>query len=478
MKHPERVKQVFMTELASQLIALKGVISVTFTGSFIEREGLGSISDIDVIVITESLSSCLFNQCRDAASGISPELLGLSDYRIHLNDTFGPLKYDEPGLVVIHLMVYDRAGHCEHVLKSPFTCLDWERSPYVTGPSLRVIYPVLTLQLRHFMDARRSLSNYMNDLAKGTLSYRKYEFTENGYSEKVCDMPLDARHQGEYAYHIVKNLLGNYAKFFLKKNEVLSDTALTDLWKQKLPESSQYVDWFLALTAIKRTRSAAFPTGTVDTARDFIAAFSADLRTVWTQKAVRHVFVRHGRTALNDGSFLGQRRDPDIAELPGALPDMPVRVMCSPALRCRSTAAALAPNVACQVDNRLAEIDYGLAEGLRYSQLAENFPHLVEAWARGEDPHFPDGENTATVATRLQNFLEELGDVPTLVVTHNVVLRILVGGALSLPSNVWHWIPVSHLEPIVILRNEGMTYLDLTSEQTVRITDAVAPYLS
>ena len=48
--------------------------------------------------------------------------------KLLINNTFGPLKFNSNKNLVIHLMVYDRTGHIDHVIKSPFTVYDWERS--------------------------------------------------------------------------------------------------------------------------------------------------------------------------------------------------------------------------------------------------------------------------------------------------------------------------------------------------------------
>ena len=63
-------------------------------------------------------------------------------------------------------MIYDIKSHIEHVIASPFTCYDWERSKYYKGIPLKKIYPVNRLQLRDFFSVRRSSNEYMNDLKK------------------------------------------------------------------------------------------------------------------------------------------------------------------------------------------------------------------------------------------------------------------------------------------------------------------------
>ena len=474
----ESAKANFAGSVARALQQIPGVCSVTFAGSFVEKPGLASISDIDVVVVLERLNQANFAACHASVAAVPASALGLPDHRLLINDTFGPLKFDQPGVIVVHLMVYDLAGHRDHVLKSPFTCLDWERSRFHAGSSLRNIYPVLPLQPQQFFEARRSLNNYLEDIASGTISYRRHHFAGGTRSEILERLPLDRRHQGEYAFHIVRNLIANYAKLILKENRQLAEPALLDFRRRHLSGCDPFIDWFATLSAIKHSRHSDFPADTAERTREFLTAFAQELEHTWTKRAARHQFVRHARTELNDGSFFGQRRDPSISARPAALPTAPRSVFSSPALRCRQTAAALAPAATTKVDARLHEIDYGHAEGLSFTSLMEAHPAIPAGWQRGEDPPFPGGENTAAVASRLNAFLAELPSEPSLVVTHNVVLRCLLGAGLGLPLSCWHRIPVAHLESFEVLRLEETIYLNLSSQQIALISDALAGHIS
>lgn len=470
----EVAKANFAASVTGSLKQIPGVRSVTFVGSFVEKSGLAGTSDIDVIVIVDELTQPCFVACKAAIASVSPDELGLPDHRLVLNDTFGPLKFDEPGVIVVHLMVYDVAGHREHVLKSPFTCLDWERSPFHVGRSLREIFPVLRLQPRQFLEARRSLSNYLEDIASATISYRRHHFAGGTRSEVLERLPLDQRHQGEYAYHIVRNLVANYAKLVLRENCQLSEVALFEFWRKHLPGCSGFMGWFADLSEIKNARRNDFPSDTLNRTREFLTSFAEEVERKWTRQATRHLFIRHAATDLNDGSFLGQRRDPSIKATPPPLIGAPRRVFASPALRCTQTAAALVPETTAVIDDRLKEIDYGMAEGLDFAALSVTHPEIPAAWNRGEDPPFPGGENTAAVTMRLNSFLSELPSEPSLVVTHNVVLRCLVGSGLGLPVPCWHRIPVAHLERFEILRLNGETFLNLSPDQIAGISDMMA----
>ena len=150
--------------LFEKLGRIQDVVSVTIVGSFVEREDLTGISDIDTVVICKSLNKKLFDTCIDAVNSIDLNECGLVNYTLKINPTFGPLKFDQPNLAVIHLMIYDINAHRKHVLASPFTCFDWERSQTVLGVTLKRIFPVGVLQNRDFLEVRRSLDNYLDDL--------------------------------------------------------------------------------------------------------------------------------------------------------------------------------------------------------------------------------------------------------------------------------------------------------------------------
>ena len=491
-------KQPFAREIFQRLTEIPGVLSVTFVGSFCDREELSGISDIDVVVICESLNREVFDACSSAMSSMSPALLGLPSHRLHLNTTFGPLKFDQPDQVVIHLMIYDRASHRSHVLKSPFTCFDWERSRVCAGPSLAELYPVLCLQPTDFLNARRSLSNYTDDLRCGVLSYRRYEFTEAGVTEKLEQAQLDERLRGEYAFHIVKNLVQNYAKLVRRQNVCLTTDELIAFWHESLPGCASFADEFLRLQAAKLRREAVFSAATVDFARNFMAAFQIELSQQW-DSAQRITFVRHAQTELNDGSFLGQGRDPDIlrssrresapSSFGGAVSGDRMepthvgcyerkfaKVFCSPLRRAQQTASALQPGAELHADPRLAEINYGEVEGLPIKQLAVRYPELVAAWGRGEDEPFPGGENTAAVARRLQEFLASIRSEtasPILVVTHNVVIRCLLGRLLGVPMRDWHTLRVNHLNAFEVVRHCDELYLNIAEAQKAALTDSL-----
>lgn len=455
-----------------------GLVSLSLVGSFCENPSLEAVSDIDLIVVVETLTPDLFRHMRESVQALQGEDLGLPGYHVLVNDGFGPRKFDRPSTLVVHLMVYDRAGHREHVLNSPFTCLDWECTEVAERLPLATVYPVIWLRPRDFSGARRGLLNHLEDLQAGTMSFREYEETGHGGLRQVeRSHPLDARAAGEFAFHIIRFLVGNYAKLLTRRNVRLSPGELEIFWPGHLPACAAFLPFFRELHTAKRTRTAP-PPDTLARTMDFLRAFSEDLDRHWKIDARSIVFYRHAPTALNDGRFLGRGSDPGLLQ-PLALAPAPSAnaVYSSPLRRAKETAGRLWPGTPAIPDPRLAEIDYGEAEGLDYPALRDLHPGIVKAWAKGEDPRFPRGENTGDVLARLDDFLQswvERGGTGDAVVTHNVVIRCLLGKLLDLPMREWHVIPVPHLQAVEIKWRNGMFHADLAPGLREALLDAVA----
>lgn len=461
--------------LIERLYAVPGVVSVSIVGSLADGVDLANVSDIDTIVICDRLTKDLFEACVDSVSGLTAADLGGGDRELYVNSMFGPLKFDTERQLVVHLMVYDVAGHRRHVIKSPFTCFDWERSRVHRGPHLAEIYPVLALQPRDFLAARRGIEDYIQDLDRGVISYRRYVFEDGAPTEQSTTMELDRKHRGEYAYHIVRNLVCNYTKFLAGQNCLRTEGEMIDLWRLLLQPLADGVPFYQDLREIKIARAENYPDDVVARVRDFAGRMSELLHATWDRApAVR--FVRHGRTALNDGSFLGQGRDPGLEAdaLTAALDWQPTRVICSPLRRCVDSARILVPDAEIVTDDRLKELNYGDAEGLTPAQLADAHPDMSAAWLRGEDPRFPNGENSADVTQRLQAFLDELNPVAgenILIVSHNVVLRSLVGGLLGVPARDGFKLRPVHGDVLETLHHNGRLFPNFTPEQKAAFTD-------
>jgi ribonuclease H / adenosylcobalamin/alpha-ribazole phosphatase len=440
------------TRIIEALAPINGVRSVRLVGSYWSASAPSMHpADVDVVVILEQLTRARFEACVHAAQKLTGDVFGHANALVRVNSTFGPIKVGAPGDVVVHLMVYDATGHRAHVLDSPFTCLDWEREDRGFGLSLKDTFAVPPLAPPSLVTARRGVADYMRDLEGGSVSVRRYEWSADETPTITVDrVALDERNRGEFALHIVRHLLTNFHKVIHGRNETLADDALRAAWNELAPETRALQDDYFAALKHKRDGGSTFAARAVAVGLAFASAFGEALDGRLSSMRVAR-FVRHAATTVQDGTFLGQRRDPPLADpdavLPLASELLPDSVWTSPALRARQTAARLAPPLVARDDPRLLEIDYGEAEGLDLAGLRAQFPALIEAWTRGEDPRFPGGESTADVLSRLNAVLGDLarGGGSSLVVSHNVVMRCLIGSLLGVPRNAWHRIVVPHL---------------------------------
>lgn len=158
--------------------------------------------------------------------------------------------------------------------------------------------------------------------------------------------------------------------------------------------------------------------------------------------------ARHGRTAWNaSGRYLGNS-DPDLDDVgtaqAAALAEWSAGaelsgVLSSPATRALRTAGAAAERagVPLRTDERLRELDFGIAEGRTLDELRETRPDVVRDFELDADiHHFPEGERPAAAATRARAAVEAAvtsRGARMLVVGHNTLLRLLLCDLLGIP---------------------------------------------
>ena len=113
------------------------------------------------------------------------------------------------------------------------------------------------------------------------------------------------------------------------------------------------------------------------------------------------------------------------------------RVIASPLLRTRATALFVAErlNLPVEVDDDLIEIEHGIWNGRLRDEIAANDAQLYRTWReRPAEVAFPDGEALTDVLARWREFRRRFsGDVPTLAVTHDAVVRVALCDILERP---------------------------------------------
>jgi broad specificity phosphatase PhoE len=467
------LKAQIKTVIVNKLAPIEGLNSITFVGSFESSTDITLISDIDIIVVVDELSGAKFNEIENAAGSIKGLDIGLEDHKIKLNMTFGPLKFNNDKIVVFHIMVYDILGHRKHVLESPFTCLDWEFFPAIFGKNLSEIYPASGVQLNDLVGSRRGLDAYLDDLKKQVISYREYDFTTNPYSEKKQTFQIDDRHQKEYAYHVLKFLQLNLIKILFQGNNRYTISELTETFGSLNPSFNTHSKFLIELHNWKYENGSE-PDNIFIRLEDFIN----DLTTWMNNLALTKLsFFRHGRTELNDGSFLGIGRNPSIIKATEIDCNEHFDIVYTGTLdRTVETGELFKTKELCK-NELLNEIDYGLAEGLTIEELRDKFPDLIESWKNNEDPKFPDGESQLDVSNRLQNFIDKgFTKNKTAIVTHNVVLRTLLGKVYNQP--VYHWYKMNpiHLDAHHFLVFNNVLIPSFTKEQQTKYKDELVGY--
>ena len=160
-------------------------------------------------------------------------------------------------------------------------------------------------------------------------------------------------------------------------------------------------------------------------------------------------FFRHAKTILNDGSFLGQHRNPGIIK-PNKLNKKYsfTKIFISPLKRCEETAKILCKSKEYIKDKNLLEINYGKAEGMKLVNFIKKYPQIKENWLKKKDPKFPMGESYKELNFRVNKFIKKLVNLNqdnVCIITHNNFLRILIGQSFNIPKEKWHQIYIPHL---------------------------------
>ncbi len=166
------------------------------------------------------------------------------------------------------------------------------------------------------------------------------------------------------------------------------------------------------------------------------------------------VLIRHGATEWSGRRYLGRTDLPlspagseaarVLAEELATTVPPDVRIVSSPSLRTRETAAAVAEAVgrgspvAIETDPRWAEVDVGEAEGLTFEEVEARFPSLGRQLASAEpDIDWPSGETAgafhARVAAAWTSVLAT--ERPTIVVSHAGSIRVAMALATGRPES-------------------------------------------
>lgn len=163
------------------------------------------------------------------------------------------------------------------------------------------------------------------------------------------------------------------------------------------------------------------------------------------------VLARHGATALSlekrfsgRGGFdaplapIGEAQASALAEEIVRRDDV-TRIVCSPLLRTRQTAAIVAARVGLdvEVEDGFAECGFGEWDGHSFLEVKEQWPIELQAWLGSTDVSPPGGESfsdcKARVAAARRRVVERFPGERVLVVAHVTPIKILVSMAVDAP---------------------------------------------
>ena len=457
-----RREESLIKEIFKLLNDNQNILSSTVAGS-IENLDLDSISDIDIIVILDSVNKKKLEKIKNDLSSINLSNLNI-EKEIFINDTFGPLKFNTNKNLVLHLMIYDYDSHLKHVINSPFTCFDWERSEHYIKTPLNGLSSVHKLMLKDFFSSRRGSKEYINDLNSNRISYRKYVDKNNAMVQEKFYFDLDERHLIEFAYHIVFNSIGNLIKLFENNNFKYSNEEFLFKWKKYFQDlHEKYSQDFLEISKMKQKKIYE-PKGIKNIVKSFLEDFNNYLDHISKGKK-RLILIRHFETDLNDGRFLGSANDISIKKVndfEGITTNDDFSnfdIFCSPSNRCIETAEKLGfSNI--QLLDELKEINYGDAEGKFFDQVLIENKYIQNAIEEDRDFKFPNGESNKDVISRILNLTSNLNN-DSVFITHQGVVRSLIGSSLEIPINRWHLINIPHATPIEFIKINGKYLLNI-----------------
>jgi len=156
---------------------------------------------------------------------------------------------------------------------------------------------------------------------------------------------------------------------------------------------------------------------------------------------MRVYVARHGETTWNlAGRYQGRRESGltglgmqqglALAAAMTSIDTKPQRIISSPLLRCTATAQFSAErlNLHLATDDRLLEIAHGTWEGRLRDEIASDDAARYRLWReRPSEVAFEGGETLAQVHARWHAFAADfVADIPTLIVTHDVVVRLAI----------------------------------------------------
>ena len=115
-------------------------------------------------------------------------------------------------------MFYDVKSHIKHVIESPFTCYDWERTELNIKKKISEVFSVNNLMISDFFKSNRNINQFTNNLKKREISCSK--FLIKGEQIKLIKFnKVNDRNVYFFSRNIVFHTVNNFLKFHNGKNK-------------------------------------------------------------------------------------------------------------------------------------------------------------------------------------------------------------------------------------------------------------------
>lgn len=446
--------------IINEIIKEKDVISASVVGSYSDNKNIEKIGDLDIVVICKKLSKKIFLKILRRVKNKK------YNYNIMINSTFGPMKISSDKSLPVHLMIYDINSHIDHVIKSPFTCYDWERSKIYRGKPLRKIFSANQLQLNDFTNTRRTSKEYLKDVKKGKISIREYKFKNNKIYLKKKYVSLDPRNRGEFVYHIINFLVINLYKFINQKNIKPNKKKFETLFFKIINKNKKIFKKFKILKSNKENKKLVYDKDVINLALNFLKRFNNYIEKIKSEYLELN-FVRHAQTSLNKkNKFLGIRSNPKIIkQTRKKINNIKYNyIITSTLLRSKMTKSLFRASKYL-ANNLVNEIDYGIVDGLTIKQTKNKYPYLFKKWKKKIDVKFPEGENTNNVKKRAIKFIKFLRKFENgskiLIISHSYFLRVFLSIILKIDLYKAFNIKIDHLKIFQFIKKGDKIYSNL-----------------
>jgi broad specificity phosphatase PhoE len=182
---------------------------------------------------------------------------------------------------------------------------------------------------------------------------------------------------------------------------------------------------------------------------------------------VRHAATSATRAAAFPADEQLDERGRELARILGGGFPQHTEFVTSPARRCRETAEAAGLDA--QVDDAIAECDFGAWSGRTLAEIDESSPDAVRDWMLDPDAAPHGGESLALFCARIGRWLDELSgrEGRVAAITHGEVVKAAVVHALGAPLAAFWRIDAAPLAVTELHAHHGRWTLTRTNAPLV-----------